>query len=66
MKCCVAYAHSLLFVRTEYTTKDFVSYHFVDVLGGTEEEVVSKVNAFFESPFFASLAPIENAGTCSV
>ena len=40
---------------------DFHSYHFADVWGGSDADTKAKMDAFFASDAFASLAPMAEA-----
>ena len=46
---------------TELTADDFHSYKFCDVWGGTNEESVDKVHAFFDTEYFTGIAPVPGA-----
>ena len=47
--------------KTSLTLKDFHSYWFCKVWGGTNEEATEKVHAFFESAFFTGIEPMPGA-----
>lgn len=55
----------ILFHNEEYGTKlekkDFVSYNFHEVWGGTSEEATRKVLEFFESEYFKKIQPTEGS-----
>ena len=47
--------------QTEWRLADFHSYHFSDVIGGSEEEVMSTVHTFLDTDDFADLPVIPGA-----
>lgn len=46
---------------TSFKIEDFISYQFVDVWGGTKEDTILKVSAFFESSYITKFYPFQGA-----
>lgn len=46
---------------TELKKKDFISYNFHEVWGGTPKEAARKISEFFESVYFKNLKPTEGS-----
>ena len=46
---------------TDLDRKNFTSYHFNEVWGGTMEEAIKKIDEFVGSPYFKNLVPVLDA-----
>ena len=46
---------------TTLNARDFHSYAFKEVWGGSHDETMAKMEAFFKTPFFLNIKPVENA-----
>ncbi len=46
---------------TELTARDFHSYRFCDVWGGTEDETMAKMEEFFSTSYFKNIEAIQDA-----
>ena len=47
--------------NTSFKKKDFTSYDFWDIWGGTKEETIHTMNQFFKSKYFERISPIEGS-----
>jgi len=46
---------------TSLTKKDFHSYYFADVWGGTVDEAIQKMHIFYDSKYFDNMLPVEGS-----
>lgn len=46
---------------TDATKKDFFSYNYWEVLGGTKEDMIKKVIEFYDTSYFQEIKPVSGA-----